>query len=119
MSTTSDKLRLLILTMVAVVLVIVFSPFNRFFNPALKDLGPMSIGGLIMEEPLTAADVRNKPCLGVFGQNRPTLLPGGKIIRSHCSGGIRAWENSGKDREDWQKIYYLYVIGSRFFVDSL
>ena len=52
--------------MVAVVLVIVFSPFNRFFNPAPKDLGPMSIGGPIMEEPLTAADVRNKPCLGVL-----------------------------------------------------
>ncbi len=33
-STTADKLRLLLLTMVAALLVIVFFPFYRFFKPA-------------------------------------------------------------------------------------
>ena len=65
-STSADKLRLLLLTMVAALLVIVFFPFYRFFKPTPRDLGAMSIGGPTMEEAATPANVRNKPWLGVL-----------------------------------------------------
>ncbi|MGD8293568.1 MAG: hypothetical protein PVF37_17790, partial [Desulfobacterales bacterium] len=65
-STSADKLRLLLLALVAALLVIVFFPFYRFFKPAPRDLGPMSIGGPILEESAAPTNLRNTPWLGVL-----------------------------------------------------
>ena len=79
----------------------------------------MIIGGPIMEEPLTAAGVRNKPCLGVLVKIDQLYFLEEKLSEAIAVAESALGKIPEKDREDWQKVYYLYVIRSRFFVDSL
>ena len=107
-STSADKLRLTLLTMVAALLVIVFFPFYRFFKPAPRDLGPMSIGGPIMEEAATAVNDRSKPWLAVLVRIDRLYFQEGKLTEA-----IKVTESAlakipEKDRELWQKVYYRY-----------
>ena len=65
-SSTAEKVRLLLMIIAAAVLVIVFFPLNRFFKPEPKEMGSMSIGGPILEDSLTPAEIRNKPWLKIL-----------------------------------------------------
>jgi hypothetical protein len=107
-STPADKLRLILLTMVAALLVIVFFPFYRFFKPAPRDLGPMSIGGPIMEEAATPANVHNKPGLAVLVRIDQLYFREGKLTEAIKVAESALGKISEKDREIWQKVYYRY-----------
>ena len=107
-STSTDKLRLLLLTVVAMLLVIVFFPFYRFFKPAPRDLGLMSIGGPIMEEAATGANARNKPWLGVLIRIDRLYFREGKLTEAITVAESALGEIPEKDRELWQKVYYRY-----------
>ena len=110
-STSADKLRLLLLAMVAALLVIVFFPFYRFFKPAPRDLGPMSIGGPIMEEAATPAKCPEQALAWGINQNRPALFPGRQINRGHKGGGISARRRFRKKTGKYGKKY-ITVTGS-------
>ncbi len=107
-STSADKLRLLLLTLVAALLVLVFFPFYRFFKPALRDLGPMSIGGPIMSKAATPANVRDKPWLGVLIRIDRLFFQEGKLTEAIEVAESALGKIPEKDREIWQKVYYRY-----------
>jgi hypothetical protein len=107
-STSADKMRLLLLTMVAALLVLVFFPFYRFFKPALRDLGPMSIGGPIMDKAATPANVRNKPWLAVLIRIDRLFFREGKLTEAIAVAESALGKIPEKDREIWQKVYYRY-----------
>jgi tetratricopeptide (TPR) repeat protein len=107
-STSADKLRLLLLTMVAALVVILFFPFYRFFKPAPRDLGPMSIGGPIMEEAATPTNVRNKPWLGVLIRIDELYFREGKLSEAIKIAESALGKIPQKDWETWQKVYYRY-----------
>ena len=107
-STSADKMRLLLLTMVAALLVLVFFPFYRFFKPALRDLGPMSIGGPIMDKAPTPANVRNKPWLAVLIRIDRLFFREGKLTEAIAVAESALGKIPEKDREIWQKVYYRY-----------
>jgi hypothetical protein len=107
-STSADKLRLLLLTMVAALLVVVFFPFYRFFKPAPRDLGPMSIGGPSMEEAATPSNVRNKPWLVVLIRIDRLFFQEGKLTEAINVAESALGKIPQKDWEIWQKVYYRY-----------
>lgn len=107
-STAADKLRLLFLTMVAALLVLVFFPFYRFFKPAPRDLGPMSIGGPLMEESATSPNIRNKPWFGTLIAIDQLYFREGKLTEAIKAAESALAKVSEKDRELWQKVYYRY-----------
>lgn len=107
-SSASDKIRLVFMILGAVVLVMVFFPLNRFFKPAPRELGSMSIGGPVLEASLTPASVRNKPWLRVLVEVDRLYFQEGKL-----SEAIRVAETAlerlpEKDRENWHPLYYRY-----------
>ena len=103
-----DKLRLLLLAVVAALLVSIFFPFYRFFKPAPRDLGLMSIGGPIMEEASTGTNVRNKPWLGVLIRIDRLYFREGKLTEAIKAAESALGEIPEKDWELWQKVYYRY-----------
>jgi tetratricopeptide (TPR) repeat protein len=107
-STSADKLRLLVLAIVATLLVIVFFPFYRFFKPAPRDLGPMSIGGPIMEAAANTANVRNKPWLAVLIRIDRLYFREGKLTEAIKVAESALGKIPQKDWELWQKVYYRY-----------
>ncbi len=106
--TLADKIRLLILIIVAAVLVIFFFPLNRFFKPAPRDLGSMSIGGPYLEESLKASDIRNKPWLKALVEIDRLYFQEGKLSEAIQLAEIELTKVPQKDRERWQKLYYRY-----------
>jgi len=106
--TLADKIRLLILIIVAAVLVIFFFPLNRFFKPAPRDLGSMSIGGPVLEESLNASDIRNKPWLKALVEIDRLYFQEGKLSEAIQLAEIELTKVSQKDRERWRKLYYRY-----------
>jgi hypothetical protein len=107
-STPTDKLRLLLLAVVAALLVSVFFPFYRFFKPTPRDLGLMSIGGPIMEKASPGANVRNKPWLGVLVKIDQLYFREGKLTEAIKVAESALGEIPEKDWELWQKVYYRY-----------
>jgi hypothetical protein len=107
-ATIADKIRLLILIMVAVVLVIFFFPLNRFFKPAPQDLGSMSIGGPFLEASLKASDVRNKPWLKALVEIDRLYFQEGKLSEAIRLAESELEKVPLKDRESWQNLYYRY-----------
>jgi hypothetical protein len=107
-STPRDKLRLLLLTVVAALLVFVFFPFYRFFKPAPRNLGVMSIGGPIMEEASEEANVQNKPWLEVLIRIDRLYFREGKLTEAIKVAESTLGEIAEKDWELWQQVYYRY-----------
>lgn len=107
-ATVADKLRLLILIVVAAVLVIFFFPLDRFFKPAARDLGSMSIGGPILEESLTASNIRNKPWLQALVKIDRLYFLEGKLTQAIRLAELELAKVPLKDRESWRKLYYRY-----------
>jgi hypothetical protein len=101
-------LRLFIFVIVATALVIFLFPLGRFFKPAPRDVGPMSIGGPVLKESLTAVNIRQKPWLKVLVEIDRLYFQEGKL-----SDAIRLAESelgklTEKDWETWQKVFYRY-----------
>jgi len=107
-ATIADKIRLLILIMVAAVLVIFFFPLNRFFKPAPQDLGSMSIGGPFLEASLKASDIRNKPWLKALAEIDRLYFQEGKLSEAIQVAESELAKVPQKDRQSWQKLYYRY-----------
>jgi hypothetical protein len=107
-ATIADKVRLLILIMVAAVLVIFFFPLNRFFKPALRDLGSMSIGGPFLEESLTASDIHHKPWLKALVEIDRLYFQEGKLSEAIQLAELELEKAPQKNRQAWQKLYYRY-----------
>ena len=107
-STSADKLRLLLLALVAALLVIVFFPFYRFFKPTPRDLGPMSIGGPILEESAAPANLRSTPWLGVLIRIDRLYFREGKLTEAIKVAESELGKIPEKDWEMWQKVFYRY-----------
>ena len=107
-STAADKIRLLILIMVAAVMVIFFFPLDRFFKPAPGDLGSMSIGGPILEESLSASNIRNKPWLKALVAIDRLYFQDGKLTEAIQMAESELEKVPPNERENWQKLYYRY-----------
>jgi hypothetical protein len=107
-SSTVDKLRMLILVIVAAVLVIILFPLNRFFKPAPRDLGPMSIGGPILEESLKRADDRNTQWLNVLVKMDNLYFREGKLTEAIGVAEAALGKIPEKDWETWKNVFYRY-----------
>jgi len=107
-ATIADKIRLLILIMVATVLVIFFFPLNRFFKPAPQDLGSMSIGGPFLEASLKPSDIRNKPWLNALIEIDRLYFQEGKLSEAIQMAESELERVPQKDRQSWQNLYYRY-----------
>jgi len=104
----ADKMRLFILIIGAALLVIFFFPLHRFFKPAPKDLGSMSIGGPVLEESLTASNIRNQPWLQALVKIDRLYYREGKLTDAIQTAEAELAKVPQKDREAWQKLYYRY-----------
>ena len=104
----AERLRLIILTIVAAALVVFFFPTERFFKPRTKDLGTMSIGGPTTEADLNQIKDRNEPWFGVLLEIDRLYFGEGKL-----SDAIHVAESAleivpKKNWERWKKIHYRY-----------
>ena len=107
-SSAADKLRLFIFILVAAALVIFLFPLNRFFKPTPRDLGPMSIGGPILEESLTPANIRQKPWLKTLVEMDRLYFQEGKLTDAIRLAESELEKLTDKDREPWRRVYYRY-----------
>jgi len=107
-ATIADKVRLLILIMVAAILVIFFFPLNRFFKPVSRDLGSMSIGGPFLEESLTVSDIHHKPWLKALVAIDRLYFQEGKLSEAIQLAELELEKAPQKNRQTWQKLYYRY-----------
>ena len=107
-ATFADKIRLLILIIVAAVLVIFLFPLNRFFKPTPQDLGTMSIGGPFLEESQNAADIRNKPWLKALVKIDRLYFKEGKLSEAIQLAELALEQVPPNDRQSWQTLYYRY-----------
>ena len=104
----ADKIRLLILIMVAAALVVYFFPLNRFFKPEPRDLGSMSIGGPFLRESLTESDVRHRPWLRALVEIDRLYFLEGKLSEAIQTAESELAKAQKGDRERWEKIFYRY-----------
>jgi len=107
-SSAADKLRLFIFVIVAAALVIFLFPIGRFFKPASRDVGPMSIGGPILKESLTPANIRQKPWLRVLVEIDRLYFQEGKLTDAIGLAESELGKLTDKDWEPWQKVFYRY-----------
>jgi hypothetical protein len=107
-SSTAEKVRLLLMIIAAAVLVIVFFPLNRFFKPEPKDMGSMSIGGPILEDSLTPAEIRNKPWLKILIEVDRLYFRQGKLSEAIQTAAAALATLPEKERETWHQLYYRY-----------
>ena len=107
-TTIADKIRLLILIIVAAVLVFFFFPLDRFFKPATRDLGSMSIGGPMLEESLSASSIRSKPWLPALIKIDRLYFQEGKLTEAIESAETEIDKVPPEDRESWRNLYYRY-----------
>jgi hypothetical protein len=107
-SSAGDKLRLFIFILVAAALVIFLFPLERFFKPAPRDLGPMSIGGPILEDSLTPANIRQKPWLKTLVEIDRLYFQEGKLTDAMRLAESELGKLTGKDWEAWRRVYYRY-----------
>ncbi len=107
-SSAAEKLRLFIFILVAVALIIFLFPFERFFKPAPTDLGPMTIGGPILEESLTPANIRRKPWLKTLVEMDRLYFQEGKLTEAIQLAETELGKLTEKDWEPWRKVYYRY-----------
>jgi len=107
-SSLADKLRLFICVIVAAAVVYFLFPFDRFFKPAPRDLGPMSIGGPILEESLTPANIRQKPWLKTLVEMDRLYFQEGKLTDALRLAESELGKLTDKDWETWRKVFYRY-----------
>jgi tetratricopeptide (TPR) repeat protein len=107
-ATAADKLRFIVLALIAAALVIFLFPLDRFFKPKTRDPGPMSIGGPVLEDSLSPENIRDNPGLKILVEIDRLYFQEGKLTEA-----IRAAEEAlaqvpKKDRELWHNLYYRY-----------
>jgi hypothetical protein len=107
-ASVADKIRLLILVFGAAVLVIFFFPLDRFFKPASRDLGSMSIGGPVLEASLTDSNIRDKPWLKALVNIDRFYFQEGKLTEAIRLAESELKKVPPEERESWQKLYYRY-----------
>lgn len=107
-ATTAEKIRLLVLTLVAAILVILLFPLDRFFKPSPRDLGSMTIGGPTLEEALTPAEMRDKPWLKVLVAIDRLYFREGKLTDAIRLAESELEKVPQKSRADWKHVYYRY-----------
>ena len=107
-TSVADKIRLMILVLGAAVLVIFFFPLSRFFKPVPRDLGSMSIGGPVLEDSLSASNIRNQPWLQALVKIDRLYFQEGKLSEAIQLAELALEKVPQQDRENWQKLYYRY-----------
>ena len=105
---TAEKLLLLGFVIVAAALVIFFFPLNRFFKPTPKDLGPMSIGGPILEDSLSPSTLNNQPWLKALVEIDQLYYQDGKLTEAIQKAETELEKVPETEWETWQKVYYRY-----------
>jgi hypothetical protein len=107
-ASAADKMRLFIFILAAAALVILLFPLDRFFKPAARDLGPMSIGGPILEDSLAPANIRQKPWLKTLVEMDRLYFQKGKLTDAIGLAESELEKLTDKDWEAWRKVYYRY-----------
>jgi hypothetical protein len=107
-SSVADKMRLFIFILVAAALVIFLFPLDRFFKPAPRELGSMSIGGPILEESLSPLNLRQKPWLKTLVEMDRLYFQKGKLTDAIKLAESELGKLTDKDWEVWRKVYYRY-----------
>jgi hypothetical protein len=107
-TSVAEKFRLLLLVIGAAVLVVFFFPLNRFFKPAPRDLGAMSIGGPILEDSLTPSNVRDQPWLKTLVEIDRLYFQEGKLSEAIKLAELELEKVPQNNREQWQMLYYRY-----------
>ncbi len=107
-SSAADKLSLLVFILVAAALVVFLFPLNRFFKPAPRDLGPMSIGGPILQKSLTPANIRQKPWLRTLVAIDRLYFQEGKLTEAIELAESELGKLTENEWETWQKVFYRY-----------
>jgi hypothetical protein len=107
-SSAGDNLRLFIFVVLAAALVVFLFPLERFFKPASRDAGPMSIGGPILKESLTPANIRQKPWLKVLVEIDRLYFQEGKLTAAIRLAESELGKLTDRNWETWQKVFYRY-----------
>jgi len=107
-ATYVDKLRLLVFALAAAALVVFFFPTERFFKPAARELGIMTIGGPTTAGGLKASAASNAPWFNVLLEIDRLYFGEGKL-----SQAIRLAESTleklpPEKWELWKKVHYRY-----------
>jgi hypothetical protein len=107
-TSTSYKLLLFSLAVVAAVLVVFLFPINRFFKPKTQDLGTMTIGAPITEDHPTLFTEFNKPWLKVLVEMDRLYFREGKLTEAIQLAESSLARVPEKNRESWKMVYYRY-----------
>ena len=107
-SSPMDKLRMLILVFLAAILVFIMFPLNRFFKPAPRDLGAMSIGGPVLKESSSPAHDSKAPWLTVLIKIDNLYFREGRLTDAIRLAEAELEKIPEQDWESWQKVYYRY-----------
>jgi hypothetical protein len=107
-SSAADKLRLLIFILVAAALVFFLFPHHRFFKPAPGYLGPMSIGGPVLKDALTPANIRQKPWLKTLIEMDRLYFQKGKLTEAIKLAESELGKLAQNEWETWQRVFYRY-----------
>ena len=106
--TAADIIRLLVLVLVASVMVVFFFPMDRFFKPTSGELGSMSIGGPVLEESLSASNLRYNPWLQTLVEIDRLYFQEGKMTEAIELAESTLANVPQNERGNWQKLYYRY-----------
>lgn len=107
-ATAADKLRFIVLAVIAAGLVIFLFPLDRFFKPKPKEFGPMSIGGPTLEDSLSAENIRDNPWLKILVEIDRLYFQEGKLTEAIRRAESALAQVPDKDREIWRNVYYRY-----------
>jgi hypothetical protein len=107
-ATAADKLRFIVLVVIAAALVIFLFPLDRFFKSKPKDFGPMSIGGPTLEGSLSSENIRDNPWLKALVEIDRLYFQQGKLTEAIRSAESALAQVPEKDREIWQNVFYRY-----------
>jgi hypothetical protein len=104
----SEKLRLLILTILAAALIIFLFPSERFFKPKTKDLGAMTIGGPALPANFSLFADRSQPWISVLFEMDRLYFREGKLTAAIAVAESALEKVPQKKWQEWQKVHYRY-----------
>jgi len=103
-----EKLCLLVLAAAAAALVVFFFPHERFFKPAVKELGPMTIGAPTSDADLSRYDIRERAWLQTLLEMDRLYFQEGKLSEALQLAERQLGPLPPEQWETWEKVYYRY-----------
>ena len=104
----SDKLRLLVLTILAATLIVFLFPSERFFKSKTKNLGTMTIGGPALPANFSLFADRSQPWMSVLLEMDRLYFREGKLTEAIAVAEAALEKVPEKKSEEWQNVHYRY-----------